>query len=136
VLLAVAIGVLAPVLLGEMSGDFNVDSWLAPVTGRLVWQSGIADRETLTVMSQGSRGSTRQPMAAGRHGACSGACRSSSCGPTCTARSPLGAGLVALRGLPVAWERLHDLLRRPRAWLRPLALMIGSALAILVTPTG
>ncbi|MGO9960181.1 MAG: hypothetical protein ACLP50_30120, partial [Solirubrobacteraceae bacterium] len=53
VLLGVALAVFAVVLLGEMVHDFNVDSWLALVTGRLVWQGGIPDHETLTVMSQG-----------------------------------------------------------------------------------
>ncbi len=53
ILLGVALSALALVLLAEMSKDFNVDSWLELVTGRLIWQDGIPHRETLTVMSYG-----------------------------------------------------------------------------------
>jgi hypothetical protein len=48
----------------------------------------------------------------------------------------LGAGLVGLRGLTVAWERRHELRRSARSWRRPGALMLGAPLAILLTPYG
>lgn len=219
VLLAVALAVLALVLLSEMTGDFNVDSWLALVSGRLVWEHGIPQRETLTVMSQGQLWVDQQwlsqlatyalyrlgglgllgvvnvaliavPVAAATFAARSLGAPFRSVLltlPACLTmvapareirtqefaiplfvatayllatdgRRPsrrvfwclpmlvlwanlhgsvtLGAGLVALRGLTVAWERRRDLLRRPRAWLRPLALILGPLAAILVTPYG
>jgi hypothetical protein len=48
----------------------------------------------------------------------------------------LGAGLVALRGLTIAWERRRQLTRQAGAWLRPLALTIGGPVSILLTPYG
>jgi hypothetical protein len=48
----------------------------------------------------------------------------------------LGAALVALRGLTLGWERRAELRRNARAWRRPLALVLGSGTAILLTPYG
>jgi hypothetical protein len=48
----------------------------------------------------------------------------------------LGAGLIALRGLTLAWERRRELARTPSAWRRPLALILGAPLCLLVTPYG
>lgn len=48
----------------------------------------------------------------------------------------LGAGLVALRGLTLVWERREALRRHPRAWLRPVALTVGGPLCLFVTPYG
>jgi hypothetical protein len=48
----------------------------------------------------------------------------------------LGAMLVALRGLTVAWERRQALRRSLAAWRRPAALILGAPLAILLTPYG
>jgi len=44
--------------------------------------------------------------------------------------------LVALRGATVAWERRASLLRSARAWRRPLALIAGATVSILITPYG
>lgn len=46
----------------------------------------------------------------------------------------LGAGLVALRGLTLGWERRGLLLRF--AWRRPLVLALGAPLCLLATPYG
>jgi hypothetical protein len=54
VLLGVALLALAAILLAGLPGDFNVDSWLALVTGREVFIGGIPHHEVLTVMSQGA----------------------------------------------------------------------------------
>jgi hypothetical protein len=48
----------------------------------------------------------------------------------------LGAGLVALHGLMTLWQRRDSLLHRARAWVRPLALMVGPVVAMLITPYG
>lgn len=48
----------------------------------------------------------------------------------------LGAVLVALRGVTVAWERRNLLLHSARHWRRPLVLVLGAALCPLVTPYG
>ena len=48
----------------------------------------------------------------------------------------LGALLVALRGLTVGWERRHLLLHSAAQWKRPLALILGAPIAILITPYG
>ncbi len=48
----------------------------------------------------------------------------------------LGAALVALRGLTLAWERRAELRHRARAWRRPLALVLGAGTAIMLTPYG
>ena len=48
----------------------------------------------------------------------------------------LGAGLVVLRGVIVLWERRDRLRRVPRAWARPLGLIAGAPLCLLVNPYG
>jgi hypothetical protein len=48
----------------------------------------------------------------------------------------LGAGLVSLRGITIAWEQRHTLLKNPRAWTRPLTLTIAAPLCLLATPYG
>jgi hypothetical protein len=48
----------------------------------------------------------------------------------------LGAALVVLRGLTVLWERRFLLRRAPRSWLRPVALIAGAPLCLLVNPYG
>jgi hypothetical protein len=53
VLISVPIAVLAFVTLVQLPKEFNVDSWLALVTGRLVWQNGVPHHEILTTMSLG-----------------------------------------------------------------------------------
>jgi hypothetical protein len=53
VLLGVALTGFAVALLGFLPSAFNVDSWLALVTGRELWQSGVPHHEVLTAMSQG-----------------------------------------------------------------------------------
>jgi hypothetical protein len=47
----------------------------------------------------------------------------------------IGAGLVLLRGLTLMWER-RRLRNRPRYLARPLALVLGAPLALLLTPYG
>jgi hypothetical protein len=53
VLLAVALTILAAGLLAFLPSAFSVDSWLALVTGREVWQTGLPHHEVLTSMSHG-----------------------------------------------------------------------------------
>jgi len=53
VLLAVAMAAIATVLIGFLPKAFNVDSWLALVTGRQVAQHGIPANETLTALAHG-----------------------------------------------------------------------------------
>lgn len=48
----------------------------------------------------------------------------------------LGAGLVALRGLTLAWERRRALLSWSSQAVRPLVLILGGPLCLLVTPYG
>jgi hypothetical protein len=219
VLIAVSVSAFALVLLSDLARDFNVDSWLELVAGRLVWDTGIPHRETLTVMASGRTWINQQwlsqllayalyrlgglsllgvvsvalvvaPVAAAtwaaRHlraplrsvlitlPACltlvapSREIRTQDLAIplfvacvyllTTDSRRPsrrvlwclpllalwanlhgsvtLGAGLVALRGLTLAWERRHLLRVSPRAWRRPLALILGAPLAILITPYG
>jgi hypothetical protein len=219
VLIAVALSVLVLALLSEMVSDFNVDSWLALVTGRLVWQSGIPHRELLTMMSYGHPwidqqwlsqlasyalyrlgglsllGVVNVALIAAPVFAAVFAARSLGAPfrsvllvlPACLAmitpsreirtqefaiplfvavvillatdsRRPsrrvlwclpllalwanlhgsatLGAGLVGLRGLTMAWERRTVLRRSLHAWCRPLALVLGAPAAILATPYG
>jgi hypothetical protein len=211
--------VLIAVALSEMVSDFNVDSWLALVTGRLVWQSGIPHRELLTMMSYGHPwidqqwlsqlasyalyrlgglsllGVVNVALIAAPVFAAVFAARSLGAPfrsvllvlPACLAmitpsreirtqefaiplfvavvillatdsRRPsrrvlwclpllalwanlhgsatLGAGLVGLRGLTMAWERRTVLRRSLHAWCRPLALVLGAPAAILATPYG
>ena len=54
-LLFVAVITLATVLLTALPVSFSVDSWLALVTGREVWQSGLPHYETLTAIAHGTR---------------------------------------------------------------------------------
>jgi hypothetical protein len=48
----------------------------------------------------------------------------------------MAAGLVALHGLVVLFERRRIVFHSLRAWRRPLALILGSAVAITATPYG
>jgi hypothetical protein len=48
----------------------------------------------------------------------------------------LGAGLVGMRGLTIAWEQRERLLHDLRSWIRPLALIVGPLLCLLATPYG
>ena len=48
----------------------------------------------------------------------------------------LGAALVALRGLTLAWERREQLMRSHRAWIRPAILVLAGPAALLATPYG
>jgi hypothetical protein len=48
----------------------------------------------------------------------------------------LGAGLVGLRGVTIAWERRGALLHDGRAWIRPLAFVIAPAACLFATPYG
>src|SRR5258708_11581402 len=48
----------------------------------------------------------------------------------------LGAGLVVLRGLTIAWERREHLLHEPRAWRRPLVLTLAPFACVAATPYG
>jgi hypothetical protein len=52
-LLVVALMGLAATLLALLASGFSVDSWLALVTGREVWNGGVPHHEVLTVMSHG-----------------------------------------------------------------------------------
>ncbi len=54
IVLAAPIAILAAVLLVQLPHAFSVDSWLALVTGRLVWESGLPHHETLTVIAHGA----------------------------------------------------------------------------------
>lgn len=218
-LLVIAVVGFAGALIAELPGDFNIDSWLALVTGREVWQSGIPHHETLIAMGHGHQWVDQQwlsqlvsyglylvgglallglvnvalliasvagaVVAARRRGApflsvlvalplCAALIVPSREVRTQTlvlplfvavayllagdARSPsrrvywclpllvlwanlhgtvtLGAILVVLRGLTLLWERRSQLRSSGRAWRRPLALIAGAAVAILITPYG
>jgi hypothetical protein len=52
-LLGVVMLALAAALLAFLPHEFNVDSWLALVTGREVWQTGLPHHEVLTSLSSG-----------------------------------------------------------------------------------
>jgi hypothetical protein len=54
VLIAVAVMAVGAVLVANLPSAFDVDSWLALVAGRDIWQNGLPHHETLTVLSQGS----------------------------------------------------------------------------------
>ncbi len=54
IVLSTPLAVLAAVLLVELPQAFSVDSWLALVAGRSVWQSGLPHYETLTVLAHGA----------------------------------------------------------------------------------
>jgi len=219
VFLVVAVLALAAGLLAFLPGAFSVDSWLALVTGREVWQSGVPHHEVLTSMSHGITWIDQQwlsqlatyalylvgglglvgvsNMALFVSGVAIAVVSARKLGATprtvllilalCAwlvipshevrtqefamplfaitayllasdSRHPsrrvfwcfpililwgnlhgsvtLGAALVALRGATVAWERRKQLLSSARAWRRPLALMLGAPLCLLVTPYG
>ncbi len=219
VLLAVAMMALAATLLVSLPGAFNVDSWLALVAGRAVWQNGIPHHETLTVIAQGTSWIDQQWLsqlatyglyllgglslvgiagvtlfASSVAAAVAGARRLGASLrsmllvlPFCLvliaprhevrtqefamplfvalvyllardSRAPsrrvywclpilvlwanlhgtvmLGAMLVALRGLTVAWQRRRGLAHSLHAWKRPLALIVGAPLSLLITPYG
>ncbi|MBV9467209.1 MAG: hypothetical protein JO206_06260, partial [Solirubrobacterales bacterium] len=55
VLLGVAILALGAVLLASLPSAFDVDSWLALVTGREIWHAGLPQHESLTVIAHGVR---------------------------------------------------------------------------------
>jgi hypothetical protein len=48
----------------------------------------------------------------------------------------MGAGLVGLHGATILWQRRRTLLHSAAAWRRPLALIVGSGVSILLTPYG
>src|SRR5436309_14596310 len=54
VLLGVGLVALVAVLLAFLPHAFSVDSWLALVAGREVWQSGLPHHEILTSLALGS----------------------------------------------------------------------------------
>ena len=54
VLLVVGVLTLVALLLAFLPHAFSVDSWLALVTGRDVWQSGLPHHDTLTALSYGA----------------------------------------------------------------------------------
>lgn len=219
VLLGVGLVAVAAVLLVFLPHAFNVDSWLALVTGREVWQSGLPHHETLTALAQGAPwidqqwlsqllsygtylaggldllGLVNVALIIGAVAGCAIGARRLGASPRsvllvlplCAAivvmfdevrtqefvlplfaltayivasdsRRPsrrvywclpllalwanlhgtasLGAALVGLRGLTLAWERRPELLSSARAWLRPLILTIAAPAALLVTPYG
>ena len=63
VLLVVVLMTLAAGLLAFLPGAFSVDSWLALVTGREIWQTGLPHHEVLTAMSHGSNWVDQQWLA-------------------------------------------------------------------------
>ena len=219
VVLGVSLTVVVAILLAFLPRAFSVDSWLALVTGREVWQSGLPHHETLTALAHGARWIDQQwlsqlisygvylvgglalfgvvnvvLLAASMVGAVIGARRLGASAravmlvlPFCAAlivysrevrtqelvlplfvatcyllaadsrassrrvywclpllvlwanlhgTVALGALLVVLRGLTVAWERRERLLESARAWVRPLVLVLGAPLCMLATPYG
>jgi hypothetical protein len=217
-LVGVAVAMLGAILLAGAARAVSVDSWLAVVTGRLVWAHGIPTRETLTVMSAGHRWVDQQWLAQliddglvrlGGFGllavanvalivgsVAAAVTRARRLGaparsvllllPVCLAlitpsrevrtqelafplfvvlvwllssdsRRPsrrvlwcvpllalwanlhgsvtMAAALVVLRALTLGWERRRAW-RSPRMWRRPLALIVGTVLALLATPYG
>jgi hypothetical protein len=219
IVLGLPIALLAVVLLVQLPQEINVDSWLALVTGRMVWQTGIPHHETLTVMSHGIAWIDQQWLAQlasyaiylvgglGLLGVVNVGLLVSGIAiatfaarrlrapfrsvlvalPACVAmvtpsrevrtqefivplfmllvyllardsREPsrrvfwclpilvlwanlhgtvtMGAMLVALYGACVLCQRRHALLRSAREWRRPLALILGAGVSILLTPYG
>jgi hypothetical protein len=222
VLVAVAVVTLAAVLLANLPSAFDVDSWLALVAGRDLWQNGLPHHETLTVLAHGTAWIDQQWLSQlGSYGlfrvgglallgvanvglivlavtgAIVGARRLGghpkavmAVLPLCLfmivpsrqvrtqefamplfvalvyllatdSRSPsrrvywclpilvlwanlhgtvtIGALLVALRGVTVAWKRRETLTRSLanwRQWVRPLALGLGGPMCMLLTPYG
>jgi hypothetical protein len=53
ILLGVVVAVFGIVLLAEVPKDYSVDSWLALVDGRAVWQSGIPHRDLMNAINHG-----------------------------------------------------------------------------------
>jgi hypothetical protein len=218
-LLAVALMGLAAALLALLPSAFSVDSWLALVTGREVWNGGVPRHEVLTVMSHGITWIDQQWLAQltmyaiyrvgglGLVGVANAALFTLGAGgavvaarrlgaspravllllPLCLAviipshevrtqefamplfaatayllagdsRAPsrrvywclpilvlwgnlhgsvtLGALLVVLRAITLAWERRKLLGSSPRPWRRPLVLALGAPLCLLATPYG
>jgi hypothetical protein len=221
-LLLVAVAALGIALLILLPQAFNDDSWLALVTGRDIWNSGVPHQETLTVISHGSRWVDQQWLAQlvsyalyaagglGLLGLVNGALMTGSVGagviaarrhggrawivmavlalclmqiiPAREVRTQafamplivgsvillsadsrrhsrrvywclpilivwanlhgtaiLGAGLVSLRGLFLAWERLRWTRRQRWSWRRwggPAVLTLGAPLCVLLTPYG
>jgi hypothetical protein len=219
VLAGVGLLAVASVLLIFLPHAFSVDSWLALVTGREVWQSGLPHHETLTALAQGAPWIDQQwlsqlltygtyllgglgllglvtvaLMVGALGGSAIGARRLGATPrsvllvlPLCAvivvffgevrtqefvlplfagtvyllasdSRAPsrrvywclpllvlwanlhgtvvLGAALVALRGLTLAWERRARLLSAAGAWLRPLILVLAAPATLLLTPYG
>jgi hypothetical protein len=218
-LLGVGLVAVLAALLAFLPGAFNVDSWLALVGGREVWQSGLPHHEVLTALALGRPWIDQQwlsqllsygvylvgglallglvnavLLAGAIAGAAVGARRLGASPrsvlvalPVCAviviyswevrtqefalplfvattyllardSRHPsarvywclpllvlwanlhgtvsLGAALVVLRGLTLAWERRQSLSRSPRAWGRPAVLVVGGAASLLATPYG
>jgi hypothetical protein len=54
-LLLFAVLALATVLLALLRSAFSIDTWLELAVGRLIWQHGLPQHETLTVMAHGVR---------------------------------------------------------------------------------
>ena len=52
-LLSIAVLALGIILLGFLTASFDVDSWLALVAGRDIWNNGLPHHETLTLVSHG-----------------------------------------------------------------------------------
>jgi hypothetical protein len=219
IVLAAPIAILTAVLLVQLPHAFSVDSWLALVTGRLVWESGLPHHETLTVIAHGVSWIDEQWLSQlvsyglyrlgglGLLGLVNVALLAGSVGfatfttrrrgapflstlvalPLCLvliapsrevrtqtfvvplfvllvyllskdSRRPsaqvfwslpilvlwanlhgtvtLGAGLVGLHALVILFQRRRELLSGLRAWGRPMALIGGAAVAILLTPYG
>ena len=59
-LLGVVVAAFTAVLLEAVARDFDVDSWLALVTGRVVWNTGIPYRDTLSALTLGDRWTDQQ----------------------------------------------------------------------------
>jgi hypothetical protein len=62
-LLSVALLSLGVLLLILLRSSFNIDSWLELTAGRQIWQAGIPQHETLTVMAHGARWIDQQWLA-------------------------------------------------------------------------
>jgi hypothetical protein len=60
VLLGVVVAVFAVRLLVDIPRDYSVDSWLALVDGRVVWQSGIPHHDFMNALNHGGRWTDEQ----------------------------------------------------------------------------